>query len=760
MVLFFFILAFQISLFVDIFAQTTNKSKQVRIFPDEYSELDDVPISSKNDDPFILKTLERARVRYLRGLSFIEKNDTVRAAENFEMAIDILNSISSYPNINSNKDYTELIQAILEDYEKYIQNIDKLNENSSLYILREALTKELDLAYKSSKIKMSTIQQVKSDTTYKTSAKSTYTIPMDDNEYVKRSIEFLTQKPIGRKFVRTSLARSTLWGNLIKQIILEEEMPLELFYLAMVESGFNPFAVSRAKAVGIWQFISSTGQLYNLNSNGIPWIDERRDPIKSTRAAMRHLKDLFNELGDWHLAIAAYNCGINCVRKAIERLNQPDQVNFWNVMPFLPRETRNYVPLFIATVKVVENLEEYGFNKSEMEFLPEIKFDKYVLNEPVSLSAIAKCANTTVERIKEYNPELLFSFTPSIPSGYEIRIPYGTRQIFLANYLNLTPEEKQPVFTYRVERKETISSIAEKFNLNPNELLLVNNLASTSKKLPVGTKLKIPIVAYNSTTEENQISTPETQMSKINDSKKDSQTNKFTSEYQSNPAFEFKENRTTVRYIVKENETLEYVALKFKIPADSLIVWNELKSPRIREGQILRIFVDDMSESTKISNRADDRLGNVSTNGTSQNSFTNLERNVTDDKTNSPNLNQPVFSHIVRRGETLEEIAKRYKVDVEMILEANPRLRNRKDNILAGERIEIPGKATSATTSSPKQSKKERARDTKGKYHLVRKGDTLSDIATKYGLTFSEIKALNPKINPNRLKVGQKIKIQ
>jgi len=750
------------------YGQTKSPNKQVRIFPDEYSELDDVTVSKQLDDPFVMKTLERARVKYLRALNFIEKKDTASAEENFEQAIDILNSISYYPNIHSYRDYTDLIQSILEDYEKYIQDIKNLDESSSLFILRETLNKELERSAKTKTPAVGKITRTVKDTTKAGERMQIlgFQIPMDDNEYVKKSIEFLTQKPIGRKFVRTSLARSTAWGNLIKKIIAEEGMPAELFYLAMVESGFNPFAVSRAKAVGIWQFIMSTGQLYGLNADGSQWIDERRDPIKSTRAAMRHLRDLYNELGDWHLAIAAYNCGINAVQRAIAQYGKPDSVSFWTIMQYLPRETRNYVPLFIAVVKVVHNLEEFGFNLNEIEYAPEIQFDKYALKEPVSLTAIAKCANTTVDKIRELNPELVFSFTPPTTNEYEIRIPYGLKQTFVANFLNLTPEEKRPYLSYKTEKHETIEQIAKKFEVDPNEVLLVNNITSATKKLPKGTTLKIPVggTAY-----------PQQNALASNDSPETSNTQSTTPRSKSDALaspekpLEKSKNLATqsvIRYVVKENENLNKISEKYNIPADSIVVWNGLRNKVLTPGQTLRIYFCGEANRTE-RNLADPKpkTNEVEPKTTAKASNDDEERLVPA-KTKKEQAKAKEIVHKVRRGETLESISKKYDVSMDEIIANNKDLKKRKGKLLAGEKLVIrttqkeKSSVAQKSNSKGKSSKSKKSEKVKPRYHTVQKGENLSSIAKKYKVDLNDIYAMNPRVKQQKLKVGQKIRVK
>jgi len=416
-------------------ANDTNKQVKKEVAPDEFSVLDEVPLPSRTTDKGVLQILEKARQKYLQALSLLGKKDTANAVRYFEGAINILNQLVSYPGIEENKDYTDLATSVIEDYEKNITNIDELDENSSLFIFRDKLFQEIDLSEKKKEPKIESLEFSKVDSSKLDNQKKEYQIPIDDNEYVQKSIEFLTKSRIGRKFVTNCVERLGKWGPMLRQIIEEENMPGEIIYLAMVESALNPRAVSRAKALGMWQFMRKTGENYGLNADNSPCIDERYDPYKSTRAAMRHLRDLYEDLGNWHLAMAAYNYGLGGVRRAI-RLSNLENPDYWQLREYLPRETRNYIPLFIAVTKVVENPEKYGFDLSEFNIQDEFTYDTFTIDEPISLSALAKCANISVDELIQYNPELISSCTPPDKKEYELRIPENSKVDLLRNYLH------------------------------------------------------------------------------------------------------------------------------------------------------------------------------------------------------------------------------------------------------------------------------------------------------------------------------------
>ena len=485
------------------FAQDARSTeKGYKLFPDEFSELDDYEERAKRNDQVVLITMEKARQQYVQALIRIEKGDTTEAALYFEQAMDILNRLVSYPGIENNEEFTDLAQSIVDDYESFVPDFKSLNENSSIFIIRDKLYHELDNFYSDDDqgdISIGTIEIPKDTANLNqafagmpvTAKKREITIPLDDNKYVQKNIEFLTQHKIGKKFMKKCLSRTKRWFPLLLEIADEEEAPFELVYLSMVESGLNPNAVSRAKAVGMWQFISSTGKEYGLNSEASFWMDERRDPEKATVAAMRHLKDLYNDFGNWHLALAAYNCGAGCVKRAIRRSGQSDP-NFWNVQKYLPRETKKYVPLFIAMTRVAMDPEGYGFDMKEIEFEKKYEYEIFNVSESVNLASIAKCAGVPEETIADMNPELVRSFTPPNVENYSVKVPVGTKDMIANLYPNLTEEEKRPWIYHKVQRRETLSKLAKKYGVSSKEIAAFNGLRSYRSRLKTGAVLKIP----------------------------------------------------------------------------------------------------------------------------------------------------------------------------------------------------------------------------------------------------------------------------
>jgi len=282
-------------------------------------------------------------------------------------------------------------------------------------------------------------------------AEPTYDIPMDLNTKVLDYVEiFQTTR---RRSFEAGLTRSRKFEATMKPIFAELGIPTDLYYLALIESGFNPKAYSSAKAMGVWQFITSTGKLYGLHRTD--WLDERRDPEKATRAAARHLKDLFEEFGSWPLAFAGYNAGRGRVQRAIAKAGTND---FWSLD--LPGETRNYVPAYFAALIIAKDPERYGFQLDYEQLDPAEIME---VGGGTRLSLVAALCHTSVDTIQDLNPELRKNVVPP-GSKYALKIPAGRTEDLVAG-LAKVPAGKTTATqsTYRVAPGDTLYSIAQRF---------------------------------------------------------------------------------------------------------------------------------------------------------------------------------------------------------------------------------------------------------------------------------------------------------
>ncbi len=253
-----------------------------------------------------------------------------------------------------------------------------------------------------------------------------YPISMFLNPSVENELEYFQTE--GRATFQSWLYQSARYAPLMKDIFKESGMPEDLVYLSMIESGFNPHAVSWANAVGPWQFMTATAKEYGLRID--PWIDERMDPVKSTYAAAVHLKVLYSLFGSWPLALASYNAGAGKVQRAVLRTDFEDAWDLFDSR-FVRQETRSYVPRFIAAVIIARNPEAYGFTQY---LVAPFLYDEVIIRKSTKLSLIARCAGSTLREIKELNPQLLQEVTPPNRTSYVVRIPKGSKEVFLANF--------------------------------------------------------------------------------------------------------------------------------------------------------------------------------------------------------------------------------------------------------------------------------------------------------------------------------------
>lgn len=290
------------------------------------------------------------------------------------------------------------------------------------------------------------------------------------------------------------LKRSARYLDMMKGILKEEGVPEELAYLPLIESGYNVRAYSRSRAAGLWQFIAGTAKRYRLKINW--WVDERRDPVKSTRAAARYLKDLHRMFGSWSLALASYNAGENRVKRVLRRSRSD---NVWDLLlrtRHLRRETRDYVPKFIAARTIALDPEYYGFY--DLKYLDKFAYDEVTLDAPLDLEAIAKCAGTTRAAIKELNPELRRWSTPPNVRSYTLRIPNGTQDEFLRKLAKIPKRERFDVRAYRVKAGDTVSRIARKTGVPARSIIAVNKLGRKAL-IRKGQKLLLPVpLGYSS----------------------------------------------------------------------------------------------------------------------------------------------------------------------------------------------------------------------------------------------------------------------
>ena len=369
-------------------------------------------------------------------------------------------------------------------------------------------------------------------------------IPLTLNSKVEYFLYYFQTS--GKESFSKWLSRSARYIPMMKEILKREGMPEDLVYVAMIESGFQMHARSWANAVGPWQFISETGRRYDLRID--QWIDERKDPVKATTAAALYLKELYGMFkGDWYLATAGYNAGENKILRAISMYNTND---FWEISQgsYLKRETKEYVPKLLAAAIIAKDPARYGF--TDIAHLTPIEYDTVTIPSRTNLELAAKLSGTTFESIKELNPDLRHWCTPPNYPDYLLKIPKGSKQQFEAEYVKV-PEDQR--FTERVlysrylaRRKDSLKSVARRFNTSPATLAELNGLNVKSRI--AGKSLLVPV----------------------------KQTVDFSHEGRSVKAAPAKGSFAKY-YTIKSGDTLTALSKLFNVSTKLLSAWNDLK---------------------------------------------------------------------------------------------------------------------------------------------------------------------------------------
>ncbi len=310
-------------------------------------------------------------------------------------------------------------------------------------------------------------------------------LPLEESDSVISYIHFFSTER-GRKILAAGLRRAGRYRPLIQRILAEEGVPQELIYLAQIESGFLPRAVSYKSAVGMWQFVQWRGREYGLMQTSAT--DDRLDPEKATRAAARHLKDLYNQFGDWYLAMAAYNCGPGCVDRAVQRTGYAD---FWKLreLHVLPKDTENYVPAILAVTIMAKNAKDYGLDAVDGD--APVEYDTVALDAPTNLALVADAIERPVSEIRELNPALLRG---SAPAGYQLRVPKGTASALMTALEQIPAARRASARMHRVERGETLAAIARMYGSVPAAILAANSNVIDSPE--AGELLIIPAVYH------------------------------------------------------------------------------------------------------------------------------------------------------------------------------------------------------------------------------------------------------------------------
>ena len=578
-------------------------------------------------------------------------------------------------------------EAIVEESETMMEMIDELQD------IKYFEANKLESSSKSENIYNYPADYVPSfpDSVYAeriAKLRSQTTMELVYNKHVKSFIDVYAVRK--RDHTCKILGLADIYFPMFEQALDKYDMPLEIKYLAVVESALNPRAGSHAGAKGLWQFMYGTGKVYKLNVTSL--VDDRFDPVKATEAACQHLQDLYESFGDWFLALAAYNSGAGNVNKAIRRAG--GLKNYWAVWPFLPKETRGYVPAFIAVNYVMNYSQEHNLYPTDPGIMAD-GVDSVTVHEPLHFDQLHEMLNIPMEDIKFFNPQYKADIIPANEkTPMSLRLPEKYINSFIDNEKELyTFKTKKGIDREKLEEEmkkvsdrsvhivksgESLGSIAKKYRISINQLKTWNNLKSTT--IYPGQKL----IVYSS-------GAP---MAQAGNDK---------------PVMRSTEQTT---HIVKSGENLSIIAKKYQCSVTDLKEWNNLKSTTLSVGQKLKVYPP-----------AEEKTANVST--TTSGGY---------------------VIYTVKSGDNLWDIAKKFDgVTVEQIRTLNNLDKNAV--LKVGQKLKI-SKASGSSSS------------TSSVVHTVKSGDNLWDISKKYGVSVEQIRKLNGLTSKDVLKVGQKLVIR
>ena len=496
----------------------------------------------KEDVDIFEAQMDEAKAIFSEAIISDLTGDTLEAMYQFDLLFESLSALDFLSKNGKDEfqklEFNRILTATIDYYEDESNTIDKVETGLSVAVFRDKLNEYIysqtleDLEFVEERIEVIPGH-----------------IPITYNQKVASIIKFFQNE--GRSSVQKWLNRMDRYKKIMLPILEQENVPPELFYLAMIESGLNPEAYSYAHASGPWQFISSTGKAYGLKKNW--WVDERRDFEKSTHAAAQYLKDLHEKFDDWYLAFASYNCGSGRVRKEIKRHGTTD---YWKLSR-LPGQTRNYVPNIMAAIFIATDPQRYGFvvtSESEMNW--SVK----ELDKSVSLEALSELSGIGVKQLQSFNPELRQGSIPPLKENetYRFRLPEGYNIKFDSLYAAIEIEKVEEIVfvDHKVKRGESLWLIARKYGVRVKDIVVINKLGN-AKYIRPGQHLQIPTDGYAQYRKTSMVSSSK--------SKK-------------------------IYHTVRRGDTLSEIAMKYRTSIRKVKKWNGLRSNRIYVGQKLKIW--------------------------------------------------------------------------------------------------------------------------------------------------------------------------
>lgn len=562
------------------------------------------------------------------------------------------NIIEEYPEVQSNRRVAELYRTLIAEYQAFYGINDPIGEpvGDVFAALNEMFNLSDDFVESEYFVLPEHIGTTKTE------------VPLIMNRQVQNQIAFLAyRRP---ETMARWLERSAVYFPMMRQIFKEEGVPLELIHLSMVESGLVPVAASRARAVGLWQFIQSTGAMYGLEVNW--WIDERRDPVKSTRAAARHLRDLYEYWNDWHLALANYNVSTRRMRQSIQLAG--GQRDYWAIFPYLPRETRGYVPIYIAATLIATNPQDFGF-EPRYDAQP-YAFEVVEIEGSVDLNVLAEAAGISTQELRNLNPELLRWATPPGRTAYPLKIPVGTKIQFEENYKNIPATARKELLVHTVSRGESLGVIANRYSVTVRDIFAANERLSNT--IHPGQEIIIPVP------EGSNVAISANMPSRARSASTGSTSGSSPTTSSSNTPVVAPPNTARVNYTVKSGDTIGHISEWFETDAFRVRGWNNI-SNTIRVGQSLTLFVpaSRLAEFQSINSMSFNEKQTMVRNRRSGGSST---ANVAANTTSS------AATYTVKRNDNLSGIARAHGTTIQQLRQLN-NLRN--DRIYVGQVLKV-----------------------------------------------------------------------
>ncbi|RYG44599.1 MAG: LysM peptidoglycan-binding domain-containing protein [Chitinophagaceae bacterium] len=534
------------------------------------------------------------------------------------------------------------------------------------------------------------------------------------------------------------MAISEYYFPMFEEAMARKNVPLEIKYLAIVESALNPKAVSRVGATGLWQFMYQTGKQYNLKIDS--YVDERADPLKASEAAAQYMANMYRIFGDWDLVLASYNSGPGNVAKAIRRSG--GQQNFWNIRRNLPKETQGYVPAFLATMYIYEYHKEHGIVPNRA-LVKHFQTDTVMVRRQISFKQISDLLDIPVAQLQLLNPSYKLNTVPAYKDApHYLRLPNDKMAIFTSNeekiYAYCQHEEAKRERPFRndalasrdsvrsrtndvttktkyhkVKRGDSLGEIAEKYDVSVASIKKWNRLKSNNA--PLGRNLKIV------TTDAIAAKTPKTRDTSRDVASIDKDVKKINADSTAT-------TRLSQVYVVQSGDNLGSIARRFNVSVDDIRKWNNMSDSNVK-----------------------------------LNSKLTIAQMLTEDASSSVADHQPkTQEYTVSKGDNLSTIARRYGITLSELKEMNQLSEN---NVLLGTKLLVPARTADndavaeAASAKAKRDRMASAEKKKSDHYYVKKGDSLFSIAKKYpGISISDIKKWNG-INGSNLKPGMKLKV-